>query len=64
MLLQSIGVLAQINIKRRVTSEEGELLIAVTIQEENTASETITNTDGNYEMTVSSASAILLLYKR
>lgn len=60
LLLQSIGMLAQVNIKGTVISDEGEPLIAVTVQEENTTKGTLTDTDGNYEITVSSETAVLV----
>ena len=60
LLLQSIGMSAQVNIKGTVTSDEGDPLMLVNIQEENTTNGTVTDNDGKYEITVSSNTSVLI----
>ena len=54
MLFFSTALLAQVSVKGVVKDDSGEPLIGVTILEKGTSNGTVTDTDGNYSLSVDS----------
>ncbi len=52
-------LVAQVNVTGRVVDDQGEALIGVNIVEEGTSNGTVTDFDGNYELTVASSGSEL-----
>ena len=52
-------LVAQVNVSGQVVDDQGEVLIGVNIVEEGTSNGTVTDFDGNYQITVSSSGSEL-----
>lgn len=61
LLLSSISYAQQMNITGNITDTSGEALIGATVLEKGTKNGTVSDFNGNYDLTVSSANATLLI---
>lgn len=62
LMLVTFSLSAQKTIRGTITSTDGETLIGVTVQEEGASNGTLSDIDGNYQLTVANGATVVFSY--